>query len=267
MAGKLLLGSQPIALLFVGETPIQRVMLGSQTLWASLLRLPAEQYSAVRTAALPEAGMAEAEGLGAGLRAVFWSGSSASLLGMDGFASQQAGRGGYRISPVLIAVCKPQFDGRASIRETEAAQPYRTRDMAYRDRAGVREQYTAYWAGMAQAGQKTGANSRFTLSGDTAGMDQLSPVRAAGESGEKASALTGDAAMAGADAKVRSAFYGTVYNAGTELSSAESSASDNIASLSAQDIRDGPWAEQDGNKLYIYQSYETDQFAEKLWVM
>ena len=50
---------------------IARALNGGRVVWASLLRLPAEQRSAIKMAILSEGSTAEAEGMGIGLRAVF----------------------------------------------------------------------------------------------------------------------------------------------------------------------------------------------------
>ena len=266
MAGKLLLGNRTIALLFSGETPIQQVMLGGRVVWASLLRLPAGQRSAIKTAILSEGSTAEADGVGIGLRAVFVSDSSASLLGVGGFSTGQAGRMEYKISPILITVCKPRFDGTARIREKETAQLYCSGGMAYRDRAGVREQYTAYQAGMVQAGQETEATSRFTVSGDTAGMDQLAPASVSGVSTARASVLTSAASTAEAGQAARSSARGAV-NPSRAVQSTESAGTRQTCTVSIQLIRDGTWAEQKDNALYIYQADFAQQLGDKLVVI
>lgn len=265
MAGKLLLGNRTIALLFAGETPIQRVVLGGRVVWASLLRLPAEQRSAIKTAILSEGSTAEAEGMGIGLRAVFVSDSSASLLGVGGFSTGQVGRMEYKISPILIAVCKPRFSGTARIREKETAQLYRPSGMAYRDRAGVREQYTAYQAGMVQAGQETEEASRFTVSGDTAGMDQLAPVSVSGVSTARASVLTSEASMAETGQVSRSGVQSAPGLMGSVFAST-GSVSRKAVSASIRQINEA-WVSQNIDKLSIFRALSTVQTDKTLEVM
>lgn len=255
MAGKLLLGNRTIALLFAGETPIQRVVLGGRVLWASLLRLPAEQRSAIEAAVRAESRTAEAEGFSAGIRAVCLSDNSAALLSMAGFAAVADSRAEHLLSPILISVCKPQFFGTPRAKWSEDAQTFHASGMAYSERAGVRESYAAHQADMARAAQETEADSRYAASGDTADMEQLSPVIISGVSTKKASVLTGDARTAEAVQAARSSARGSV-NPSRAVQAAEPAGARQTCTVSIRLIRDGVWAEQEGNTLRIYQAFQ-----------
>ena len=237
MAGKLLLGNRTIALLFAGETPIQRVVLGGRVVWASLLRLPAEQRSAIKMAILSEGSTAEAEGMGIGLRAVFVSDSSASLLGVGGFSTGQAGRMEYKISPILITVCKPRFDGTARIREKETAQLYCSGGMAYRDRAGVLAALLSGRPAAGTAGHGRGS-ARIWDSGGA-----LTAI-AGGWCAEKAQTSTAN----GASLSKRAGFG-------------------LAAALGVRPVSDEPWAAQDGSTLTVYRAWQGTQTERILEVM